>query len=265
MENSENASELYTNIIVEKDENVGIVRLSRPRALNALSSALMKELLEALMNFENDESVHCIVLTGSDRAFSAGADIKEISDQSAVEAFKARNLEKFDAIQRITKPIIAAISGICFGGGLELAMACDILVAAEGARLGQPEINIGVVPGAGGTQRLTRVVGKYKAMEMILTGHQISAKEALAHGLISRVVPNESYFSEAMKLAKELSSKSQLALRVAKECVLESYESALSDGLQFERRNFYLLLSSEDKKEGMSAFLEKRKPSFKGK
>ena len=252
-------------VILEREEHVGVVRLNRPNSLNALSSSLMKELVLALSELDEDPSIYCIVLTGSDKVFSAGADIKEMSLQKSVEALKEGNLERFDAISRVSKPLIAALSGYCFGGGLELAMACDIIVAAESTRLGQPEINIGVMPGAGGTQRLTRAIGKYKAMDMILTGKQISAREAFEYGLISRVVPDELYLSEAKKIARELASKSPLALKIAKECVLKAYESTLSEGLEFEHKNFYLMLGSEDKEEGMNAFLEKRKPLFKGK
>ena len=254
----------YSNIIAESEGNVGIVRLNRPGALNALSSALMKELVSALEDFEEDEQIHCIVITGSDRIFSAGADIKDMSELNSVQALKEGNLERFDQLQRVAKPLIAAVSGYALGGGLELAMACDIIVCGEGAKLGQPEINIGVMPGGGGTQRLTRAVGKYKAMDMILTGGQITAREALDHGLVSRVVPNESYFSEAMKVAREIAAKASLAVRIAKESILRSYEATLSEGLEFEHRNFYLLMSSDDKNEGMKAFLEKRKPVFKG-
>ena len=253
-----------SNLLVSRDENVGIIRLNRPSALNALSSSLMKELVSALDEFEEDEGIHCIVITGSDRVFSAGADIKDMSQLTSVEALKDANLERFDHLQKITKPIIAAVSGFALGGGLELAMACDVIVCAEGAKLGQPEINIGVMPGAGGTQRLTRTVGKYKAMDMILTGSQISAKEAYDRGLVSRLVPNESYFTEALKLAKEIASKGPISVKLAKECITRSYECTLSEGLELEHRNFYLLMASEDKSEGMKAFIEKRKPVFKG-
>jgi enoyl-CoA hydratase len=254
----------FANIRVEEEEDLGIIFLNRPGALNALSSGLMQEVVTALADFEAKEQVKCIILTGSDKVFSAGADVKEMSDWSAVEAFKAGSLERFDAMRKITKPMIAAVSGYALGGGLELAMACDIIVAAEGTKLGQPEINVGVFPGAGGTQRLTRVVGKYKAMDMILTGGQISARGALAIGLVSRVVPNELYLSEAKKLAREIAAKSPLAVRFAKELVLKSYETSLAEGIEFERRDFYLMLSSEDKQEGMRAFAEKRKPVYKG-
>jgi enoyl-CoA hydratase len=257
-------SRRYSNVLLEREGQIGTIRLNRPQALNALSSELMTELLDALKMLESEQAISCIIITGSEKVFSAGADIKELAEQNSVEALRAANLERFDAIQKISKPIIAAISGFCFGGGLELAMICDIIVASESAKLGQPEINIGVMPGAGGTQRLSRIIGKYRAMDMILTGRQISSKEAHELGLVSRVVPDESLLSEAKKIANEIASKSPLAIKIAKECVLKSYETSLSEGLQFERRNFYLLLSSEDKKEGMRAFLEKRKPTFKG-
>jgi enoyl-CoA hydratase len=258
------ASQEFANIKVETEEDLGIVYLNRPGALNALSSSLMQEVVTALAQFEANEQVKCVIMTGSDKVFSAGADVKEMSEWSAVEAFKRGNLERFDLIRKITKPIIAAISGYALGGGLELAMACDIIVAAEGTKVGQPEINVGVFPGAGGTQRLTRVIGKYKAMDMILTGRQISARDALAMGLVSRVVPNEVYLSEAKKLGREIAAKSPLAVRMAKELVLKSYESTLAEGIEFERRSFYLMLSSEDGQEGMKAFTEKRKPAYKG-
>jgi enoyl-CoA hydratase len=257
--------EKYENVLVEKYENrVGIVKLNRPNSLNALSLSLMKDLLQAINEFESDESIGSIIVTGGEKIFSAGADIKEMMNINSIDALKAGILDYFDDIQKITKPIIAAISGYCLGGGLELAMACDILVAGENARFGQPEINIGVMPGAGGTQRLARAIGKYKAMDLILTGRQISAREAFDYGLLSRVVPDESVMREAKRVALEIAMKSPLATRTAKDCVAKSSEMALKDGLQFERRNFYLLLGSEDKEEGMKAFTEKRKPVFKG-
>lgn len=225
----------------------------------------MQELLEALDNFQSDDSIRCIVIAGSEKLFSAGADIKEMANWTTAHAVKRNNLRRFDDLKRISKPLIAAISGYALGGGLELAMACDIIIAAESARLGQPEINIGVFPGAGGTQRLTRAIGKYRAMDMILTGSQITAKEAFDRGLVSRVVPDELYLDEATRLAHEIAEKSPLALSIAKECVLKSFESSLSEGIEFERRNFYLMMSSEDKQEGMKAFMEKRKPKYEGK
>jgi enoyl-CoA hydratase len=255
----------YVNIRVEVDGDVGLVFLNRPGALNALSSGLMSELLQTVNRFQSDDSIRCIVISGSERVFSAGADIKEMSNWNSVEALKAGNLERFDQLKKISKPLIAAVSGFALGGGLELAMACDIIIAAEDAKLGQPEINIGVFPGAGGTQRLTRVVGKYKAMDMILTGNPITAREAYSRGLVSRIVPNELYLQEAKRLAHEIAARAPLAVSIAKESVLKSYESGLTDGLEFERRNFYLLMSSEDKDEGMKAFLEKRKPQYRGK
>jgi enoyl-CoA hydratase len=259
------SSRVYENIKVETEEDLGTIFLNRPAALNALSSGLMKELLEVLFEFQGDEKVKCIIITGSDRVFSAGADIKEMANWTSVEALKQANLERYDQLRKISKPRIAARSGFAYGGGLELAMACDIIVASEDAKLGQPEINIGVFPGAGGTQRLTRAVGKYKAMDMILTGIPINAREAYARGLVSRVVPNELYLFEAKRIAREIASKSPLAVSLAKEAVLKAFESTLSDGIDFERRNFYLMMSSEDKKEGMKAFLEKRKADYMGK
>jgi enoyl-CoA hydratase len=258
-------SQAYTNIVLEREGPVGVITLNRPSALNALSSGLLRDLIAGLTELEHDASIKSLVLTGGQRAFSAGADIKEMSDMSPIDALKKGNLDLFDQIHaKIKKPIIAAVSGYCFGGGLELAMTCDIIVAGESARLGQPEINIGVMPGAGGTQRLTRAVGKYKAMDLILTGRQISAKEAFDWGLLSRIVPDESCLSEAKKIANELASKSPLALRVAKECVDKALDSNRSEGVEFERKNFYILLGSDDKVEGMKAFAEKRKPVFKG-
>lgn len=254
----------YSNILVQTDGDIGIISLNRPNTRNALSAPLMQELLTALNSFESDEKIRCVVITGSEKVFSSGADIKEMSNLDAVTALKQSNLERFDVIKKISKPIIAAVSGYALGGGLELAMTCDIVIAAEDTKFGQPEINIGVFPGAGGTQRLTRVIGKYKAMDMILTGKMITAKEALDNGLVSRVVPNELYLEEAKKVAHEIAAKSPLAAKIAKESVLKSYETTLTDGLEFERRNFYLMMSSEDKQEGMKAFLEKRKPEFKG-
>ncbi|MDA4111517.1 MAG: enoyl-CoA hydratase-related protein [Thaumarchaeota archaeon] len=254
----------YVNIKVEIEGDVGLLFFNRPTALNALSSSLMRELVDALTRFEENEKIRCIIITGSDKVFSAGADIKEMSTWNSVEALKQGNLERFDSLRKITKPIIAALSGYALGGGLELAMACDIIVAAEGTKLGQPEINIGVFPGAGGTQRLTRAVGKFKSMDMILTGNTITADEALNRGLVSRVVANELYLSEAKKLAHEIAMKAPLAVKLAKQSILKSFDSPLSEGLEFEHRNFYLIMSSEDKQEGMRAFMEKRKPVYSG-
>ena len=262
---SSESSSKYENIRLEVDENVGVIFLNRPAALNALSTGLMSELLSALHQFQEDTRIGCIVITGGDRMFSAGADIKEMANWTTAEAVSQNPLSRFDELRKITKPLIAAVSGYALGGGLELAMACDVIVAADDARFGQPEINIGVFPGAGGTQRLTRAVGKSKAMEMILTGNPITAREAFARGLVSRIVPSEISLEEAKRLAHEIASKSPLALSLAKECVLKAGESTLREGIEFERHNFYLMMSSEDKQEGMKAFLEKRKPSYTGK
>jgi len=262
----------YKNILTAKEPvpglsgvNIGLVTLNRPAALNALNHELMEELVQAMTDHDKDDSVRVIVLTGSERAFAAGADIKEMSEETTVSIMMKDRFATWDRIRAIKKPIIAAISGYALGGGCELTMMCDMIIASESAQFGQPEINIGVIPGAGGTQRLTRAVGKYKAMELILTGRPFTAYEALDMGLVNRVVATEIYLDEAKKLAYELSQKSPIALQLAKEAVLKSYDGTLSEGLQFERKNFYMLFSSEDQKEGMKAFIEKRKATFNGK
>lgn len=255
----------YQNIVVSKDNNLAIIRLNRPQALNALNSRMVSELINALDLFERDESIRCLIITGDENAFSAGADIKEMVDMSAVDMVKTGHFfPLWDRIGGYQKPIIAAVSGYVLGGGLELAMSCDLIVASETARFGQPEINIGVIPGGGGTQRLTRAIGKYKAMEMILTGKTISAEEAKAYGLVNRVVPKEIFLEEAIRIGKDIASKSPLAVKLAKMAINKVFELPLSSGLDFERELFYLLFASEDKAEGMRAFLEKRKPEFKG-
>ncbi len=254
----------YTQVLVEKRERVGLIRLNRPEALNALNATLLNELGQALEAFDSDADVGAIVLTGSDKAFAAGADIKEMASATPVEMLTADWISNFDRLQRARKPVIAAVSGWCLGGGNELAMACDMIIASETAKFGQPEINIGVLPGAGGTQRLTRAVGKAIAMEMILNNRTLSAQEALAHGLINRVVPVEAYLDEALKLAGELAARAPLAIRLAKEAVLHAFDSFMADGIADERRSFYFLFSTEDQKEGMRAFAEKRKPAWKG-
>jgi enoyl-CoA hydratase len=227
---------------------------------------MVQELVTVLDALEADDSVRCVVLAGSDRVFCAGADVKEMAKLSAAEISNADHLRPvWERASKFRKPLIAALSGYALGGGLELAMCCDIIIASEGTKLGQPEINIGIIPGGGGTQRLTRAVGKYKAMEMILTGVMISAEEATAHGLVNRVVPAGKYLEEATKLAAEIASKAPLAVRLAKQAIAATQEKSLSEGLGVERRLFYELFGSEDKKEGMSAFLEKRKPNFTGK
>jgi enoyl-CoA hydratase len=256
----------FTQIVLKKEPPLAIITLNRPDARNALNMKMVTELVQALTELESDDSIRCIVLTGDERAFSAGADIREMVEMSTVDMVRTKHFfPLWDKVGNFPKPIVGALSGYVLGGGLELAMSCDILVAAEGTRLGQPEINIGVMPGGGGTQRLTKAVGKYRAMEMILTGKMITAEEAREAGLVNRVVPKELYFEEAKKLALEISQKAPLAVRLAKEAVLRSFETGLSEGLDVERKNFFMLFSSEDKKEGMQAFLEKRRPSFRGK
>ena len=253
-----------TNIIVETDPPIGIIRLNRPKVLNALNFELLRELVEALEAFDRDDRIRVNILTGNDDAFSAGADIKELSEATPVDLIKENKFALWDRLKNIAKPIIGAISGHTLGGGCELAMNCDIIIASETARFGQPEINIGIMPGAGGTQRLTRAIGKFRAMEMILTGQPIKAREAEKRGLVNKVVPVEAYFEEAKKLALHIAQKAPVATRLAKEAVLKSFDTPLEEGLQYERRNFYLLFSTEDMREGMKAFTEKRPAQFKG-
>ncbi len=256
----------YETIMTSKEGTLGIITLNRPQARNALSFKMVSELISALNEFEKDDGVRCLVIAGSEVAFSSGADIDEMADKSAVQmTMTGHFFPLWDRVGRYPKPIVGALSGYVLGGGLELAMSLDVLVASETTQLGQPEINIGVMPGGGGTQRLTRAVGKYKAMEMILTGKRIGAEEARTLGLVSRVVPKEAYLEEAKKVATEIASKSPVAVRLAKMAVNKAFEMGLSEGLDFEREVFYLLFASEDKTEGMRAFMEKRKPEFKGK
>ncbi|HYB76219.1 MAG TPA: enoyl-CoA hydratase-related protein [Nitrososphaerales archaeon] len=256
----------YGTIITTRQGWTGTIKLNRPEAMNALNSQMVKELIAALDDFDRDNTIRCVVIAGSERAFSAGADIKEMAGMTAVQmAMTGHFFPLWDRVGRFPKPIVGALSGFVLGGGLELAMSCDVLVASETTQLGQPEIDIGVMPGGGGTQRLTRAIGKYKAMEMILTGRRIAADEAKTLGLVSKVVPREAYLSEALKIAEEIGSKSPVAIRQAKMAVNKALEMGLSNGLDFERELFYLLFASEDKDEGMKAFMEKRKPEFKGK
>lgn len=256
----------YQYIIVEKEVRpfVSLVRLNRPKELNALNLALINELVHAFGELEGEDSTRCIVITGNDRAFAAGADIKEMAGRSAIDMHKIDQFSKWDAIRRCKIPVIAAVSGFALGGGCELTMLCDMIVASETAKFGQPEIKIGVMPGAGGTQRLTRAVGKALAMEMVLTGRFISADEAFHAGLINKVSPPELYLDEALDLAQNVASMSPLAAQMAKEAVLKAFDTPLSEGLMFERKNFYMLFATEDQKEGMKAFVEKRKPDWKG-
>jgi len=254
----------YETLIVEIEDYVAIVRLNRPEALNALNARLMHELADAMASLDNDGQVRCIVLTGSDKAFAAGADIKEMADKSFVDVFGSDLFgTDADAILRVRKPIIAAVAGYALGGGCELAMLCDFIICADTAKFGQPEINLGVVAGMGGTQRLTRFVGKSKAMDMHLTGRFMDAAEAERSGLVSRVVPAKSLIEEAMKAAVKISEKSALTVMAVKEAVNRSYETTLREGLLFERRMFHALFATEDQKEGMAAFLEKRQPQFR--
>ncbi len=258
---------MYTHILVEPQhaEHIALIRLNRPKELNALNLQLMQELRDALKALDNDDSVRVIVLTGNERAFAAGADIKEMAGRTAIDMLKIDQFSTWDQIKKTKKPLIAAVSGFALGGGCELAMTCDMIIATETAQFGQPEIKIGVMPGAGGTQRLTRAVGKTLAMEMVLTGRFINAEEALNAGLVNRIVPVEVYLQEAIKFAKQIAQMSPLAAQLAKESVLRSFDTSLEEGLLFERKNFYMLFASEDQKEGMNAFVEKRNPDFKGK
>jgi enoyl-CoA hydratase len=251
-------------VLVERDGAIAVVLLNRPDQLNALSDELMEELVTALTKLDRDEGVRAIVLGGSERAFAAGADIGELAQASAIDLYYQRRIERWDAIRGLWTPLIAAVSGYCLGGGCELAMACDLIVASESAQFGQPETGLGIIPGAGGTQRLTRAVGKALAMDVILSGRRLSADEALAAGLVARVVPNEAWLEEAKALAREIAEKGPVGTRLAKESVDRAFETTLTAGLEAERRALYLAFASEDAKEGLTAFTEKRKPEFKG-
>ena len=256
---------MANEILSEIDGHVGIIWLNRPEVLNALSLELMKKLVAQLEAYDDDPNIHAILLSGSERVFAAGADITDMADASTFEMYNRKQFARWERIKKISKPIVAAISGYALGGGCELAMHCDIIIASETAKFGQPEINIGVMPGAGGTQRLTRAVGKATAMDVVLSGRFLSAREALNAGLVSRVVPKENFYDEALRIAHILAEKPPFALRLAKEGVLKAHELPLSEGLEYERRLFYMLFSTEDQKEGMKAFIEKRRPEFKGK
>ena len=254
-------------ILVEKNirKNVALIRLNRPKELNALNLELMQELKNNLIYLDNDEETRVIIITGNEKAFAAGADIKQMFNKTAIDMLNIDQFSTWDQIRKTKKPIIAAVSGFALGGGCELSMLCDMIIASETAKFGQPEIKIGVMPGAGGTQRLTKALGKAKAMEMVLTGRFLGAEEAMKHGLVNKVVPVEMYLEEALDLASEISSMSPIAAKLAKESVNRSFETHLDEGLHFERKNFYLTFSSEDQTEGMDAFVNKRKPNFKGK
>jgi enoyl-CoA hydratase len=253
----------YSLIRLAEEPGFAVIQINRPEVLNALNIELMKELVQALESLDANDAVRCIILTGNEKAFAAGADIKEMADASAMEMLLRDQFARWDRIRKIKKPIIAAVSGFALGGGCELAMTCDMIIASETARFGQPEINIGVIPGAGGTQRLTRAVGKVKAMEMVMTGRMITAEEALRWGLVNAVVPVERFLEEAKTWAREIAGKPPVAVKLAKESVLKAFDTTIEGGLEFERKNFYLLFASEDQKEGMKAFVEKRKPEWK--
>ncbi len=253
-----------TIIRTEVHGQAGLIRLNRPEAMNALNGAVMEQVAQALEAYDADAAIGAMVITGDDRAFAAGADIKEMAEATAVEMLLSDRIGRWDRLRRIHKPIIAAVSGWCLGGGNELAMACDMIVASETAKFGQPEINLGVIPGAGGTQRLTRAVGKAVAMEVVLNNRTLTAQEALMLGLVSRVVPVEAYLEEALRLANEIAARAPLAVRLGKEAVNHAFESFLADGVADERRAFYFLFSSKDQKEGMQAFVAKRKPEWTG-
>jgi enoyl-CoA hydratase len=256
----------YQFILVEPRyvQHIALVQLNRPKELNALHLELMAEVRDALKSLDQDPEVRAIILTGNERAFAAGADIKQMAGKNAIDMLLIDQFSTWDTIKKIKKPIIAAVSGFALGGGNELVMHCDMVIASETAMFGQPEIKIGVMPGAGGTQRLTRNVGKVNAMEMVLTGKFITAQRAYELGLVNRVVPVELYLEEAVKLAREVAQLSPIAVKLAKEAVLKAYDSPLSEGLEFERKNFYMLFATEDQKEGMAAFVEKRPADFKG-
>lgn len=253
----------YANIIVETTGKVGVIRLNRPGALNALNSALIAEVGQAVAAFEADDNIGCLLVTGSDKAFAAGADIKEMSGMSFTDAYLGNFAAEWDAIARARKPVIAAVAGFALGGGCEIAMMCDLIIAADNAKFGQPEIKLGVIPGIGGTQRLTRAVGKAKAMDLCLTGRMMDAAEAERSGLVARVVPLASLMDEAMKMAETIAAMSLPSLIAAKESINRAFETTLAEGIRFERRAFHPLFATEDQKEGMAAFIEKRPPNFK--
>ncbi|WP_232698873.1 enoyl-CoA hydratase-related protein [Brevibacillus daliensis] len=252
-------------IKVKTDEQVGIITLNRPQVLNALNLQLIDELVNELERMDQDKNIRVIVLTGNSKAFAAGADINEMAEESAISIMQKDQFAVWDRMSLISKPIIGAISGFTLGGGCELMMNCDMVIASETTLIGQPEVKLGVMPGAGGTQRLVRAVGLRKAMEMLLTGDPITADQALAYGLVNKVVPVEAYYNEAIKLAKQIAKQPPLAVQLIKKAAHKAEDLTLTEGMQYERNCFYLLLASEDRKEGMQAFIEKRKAHFQGK
>lgn len=255
----------FIQVTEQVQPGVALIQLNRPKELNALNLQLMQELRDTLLQLDQNKEVRVIIITGNEQAFAAGADIKQMANKNAIDMLMADQFSTWDQIRKTRKPIIAAVSGFVLGGGCELAMTCDMIIASETAKFGQPEIKIGVMPGAGGTQRLTKAIGKAKAMELVLTGRFISAQEALQYKLINKIVPVEFYLKEAIQLATEIAQQSPIAVQLAKEAVNRSFETHLDEGLHFERKNFYLCFASEDQREGMNAFIEKRKPDFKGK
>lgn len=254
----------YRNILIERDGHVAVVTINRPKVLNALNQQTMDELVDALEALDRDDGVRCVVITGNERAFAAGADVNEMLGATPAEMLSGYRFQQWERIRKIATPLVAAVRGFALGGGCELAMLCDVIVAGEGARFGQPEINLGIIPGAGGTQRLTRAVGKARAMELILTGRHFNAAEADRMGLVTKVVPDEAVLDEARRLAGQIAEKAPVAVRLAKDAVLKAFDTTLEGGLDYERKLFYLLFSTEDKTEGISAFLAKRPAQFKG-
>ncbi len=255
----------YENIIIRSEGRVGLIQINRPKALNALNGALMAEMIDALQTFDDDETIGCMVITGNEKAFAAGADIKQMAEATVVSMIDDPFIYYWDKLAAIGKPIIAAVSGWCLGGGCELAMACDMIVASETAKFGQPEINLGIIPGAGGTQRMTRAVGKALAMEIVLNDRKLSAEEARHHGLVNTVLPVESYLDGALEMAAKVASRAPVAVRLAKEAINKSFETTLAEGIFIERRLFNMLFATEDQTEGMAAFVEKRKAAWQGK
>jgi enoyl-CoA hydratase len=254
----------HENILVRQEQRVGIVQFNRPKALNALNREMMAEVMDALEKFDADPEVGCLLVTGNERAFAAGADIKEMAEATPVDMLNNPFIDTWDRLRRLAKPLVAAVSGFALGGGCEFAMACDMIVVSESAQFGQPEINLGVIPGAGGTQRLTRAVGKALSMEIVLGDRRLSADEAVRYGLANKVVPVESYLEEAIRFAAPIAAQAPVALRMAKEAVNAAFETSLQAGLAHERRLFYLLFSTQDQKEGMDAFVNKRRASWQG-
>lgn len=255
----------YEMILVRTEGRVGLVQINRPDALNALNAQVLSEITAALRAFDEDKDVGCVILTGNEKAFAAGADIKAMAEATVVEMMDSPMMQYWEAIRDTKKPLIAAVNGWCLGGGCELAMSCDLIIAEERAKFGQPEINLAIIPGAGGTQRLTRAVGKSVAMDMVLTGRRLSAQEALNFGLVSRLVPEGELMTVALDVATAIADKSPVALRLAKEAVNAAFETTLAEGIRLERRLFTMIFATEDQKEGMAAFIEKRKAEWQGK